>query len=275
MKKTVFSKQVLLTAAAVALLAGAGYAHTWMCQWTPGGWASCLGAKMHKGYVGGGPISGTEWLRETQVRERPEEHRKSLRARLIGDALAADETDQLLWHALAEQMRTELVPEPQEARAQDEAPARAVQVPADLKAATVDGQGVITVPAVACTVEGDKPEPVLFMNSSDKGMQMHLCRLGEDPEKTALVYRVEAPRAGTYHLTAKVVSIHNGIGLNLSVNGATDGISLPVPYTVGLWGKSKAVTVTLAEGTNTLRFTGQARNPPVTIKHFVLTPVNP
>jgi hypothetical protein len=45
---------------------------------------------------------------------------------------------------------------------------------------------------------------------------------------------------------------------------------MPLPYRIGLWGKSAPVTIELKAGRNVLKFHGQAR---VTIENFTLTPV--
>jgi len=47
-------------------------------------------------------------------------------------------------------------------------------------------------------------------------------------------------------------------------------VEFPLPYTIGLWGKSEPIEVELKAGTNELTFRGPSR---VTIDHFTLTPV--
>jgi formylglycine-generating enzyme required for sulfatase activity len=92
--------------------------------------------------------------------------------------------------------------------------------------------------------------------------------------KSRFEYKVIAPRAGKYSLTARVVTANYDQRLNVSVNDANSEIVIEMPFTVGNWQDSRPVTLTLDAGENTLRFW---RNQPpqygVTIKEFTLTPV--
>jgi formylglycine-generating enzyme required for sulfatase activity len=92
--------------------------------------------------------------------------------------------------------------------------------------------------------------------------------------KSRFEYQVIAPRSGRYSLTAQVVTANYDQRLNVSVNDAPSEIVMEMPYTVGNWQDSEPVTLTLAEGENTLRFW---RNQPpqygLAIKNFTLTPV--
>jgi len=141
---------------------------------------------------------------------------------------------------------------------------------------TIDGQGVITIPGVACSdptnstkrlFRGRFCEAVVFQKSHAGGTQLCLSRYAE-PSDT-FEYTFDAPRAGTYHMTARVITPAPNQALDVSANGA-DGIEMPFPYTVGLWGTTEPVDVELVKGENVLTFTGPSR---VTIKEFKLTPV--
>jgi formylglycine-generating enzyme required for sulfatase activity len=86
-------------------------------------------------------------------------------------------------------------------------------------------------------------------------------------------YVIEVPKAGDYKLSARVVTAQEGQSLQLAVNGAGTPISLALPFTLGKWGGSEAVTVTLKEGENTLHFwRDQAPQYGVALKSFTLKP---
>ena len=93
--------------------------------------------------------------------------------------------------------------------------------------------------------------------------------------KSRFEYEVIAPRAGTYALTAQVVTANYDQRLNVSVNDGVSETTLEMPFTLGTWQESEPVTLTLEEGQNTLRFWRD--QPPqygLAIKDFSLTPVD-
>jgi formylglycine-generating enzyme required for sulfatase activity len=86
-------------------------------------------------------------------------------------------------------------------------------------------------------------------------------------------YHVEVPTSGEYVLTALVVTAQEGQSLQLAVNGAEPPIHVTLPFTLGRWGVSEAVTVTLKKGDNILHFwRDQAPQYGVAVKSFSLTP---
>ena len=86
-------------------------------------------------------------------------------------------------------------------------------------------------------------------------------------------YTVEVPKAGDYTLRARVVTAQEGQSLQLAVNGAETPVSLALPFTLGKWGESELVTITLKQGPNTLRFwRDQAPQNGVALKEFTLKP---
>ncbi|MBL7223670.1 MAG: SUMF1/EgtB/PvdO family nonheme iron enzyme [Candidatus Brocadiae bacterium] len=89
--------------------------------------------------------------------------------------------------------------------------------------------------------------------------------------KSRFEYKITAPRAGKYSLTARVVTANYEQRLNVSANDAKPGIAMEMPFTVGNWQDSKPVTLTLEKGENTLRFS--RTQPPqygLAIKSFAL-----
>jgi hypothetical protein len=123
---------------------------------------------------------------------------------------------------------------------------------------------------VACSKPTNSTGKIRFMKSYLGGMQLHYSRMGQPEE---FEYTFEAPAAGKYALTARVVTTSADQHLLVAANGAKEPTDIAVPFTVGTWDKTPPVEVSLVKGRNVLRFT---RNEPVkglTIKEFTLTPV--
>jgi len=87
-------------------------------------------------------------------------------------------------------------------------------------------------------------------------------------------YKINAPKAGKYSMTARVVTANYNQQIIVSVNGAEPEVIMTMPFTVGKWQDSKPVTLTLKKGANTLYFS-RSRPPQkgVAIKSFALKPV--
>ncbi len=86
-------------------------------------------------------------------------------------------------------------------------------------------------------------------------------------------FTVEAPVAGDYTLTAKVVTSNVDQSIQVAVNDAESPDTIRLPFTIGAWGESEPVTVTLKEGSNTLHFwRDQAPQFGVALKSFTLKP---
>jgi len=86
-------------------------------------------------------------------------------------------------------------------------------------------------------------------------------------------YEFNVPKAGTYTLTAKVVTVNYDQHMSVSANGSDAEVSIAMPFTGGTWQESTPVTVSLKEGTNVLRFS--RTDPPqygLAIKSFTLKP---
>jgi hypothetical protein len=130
--------------------------------------------------------------------------------------------------------------------------------------------GAITIPAVACSNPTNSTKKIRFMKSSLGGLQLHYSRLGT-PE--AFEYTFDAPAAGKYALTARVVTVSPDQHLLVTVNDAPEPVDLAAPYTIGKWGQTQPATVVLAQGKNVLRFTRAEAVKGMTIKDFTLTPL--
>ena len=91
--------------------------------------------------------------------------------------------------------------------------------------------------------------------------------------KTYFEYEINAPKAGTYGLSALVVTNKHSQQLTVSVN-ESEQTDINLPFTVGKWQNSKPVKVTLKKGMNILKVT-RFRPPQkgVAVKSFTLKPL--
>jgi hypothetical protein len=258
--------------------------HAALAHWTPAGWTINLGAGWQYSTWENRP--GNDFLLEAEARAFPNEFLKSLRAQWLGAALGEKKVEFTepgsggFWNALGYTEKEAIVAEGKPVKVElagedlaeateskkAEAIARAQISEQDSKV-TVGPNGVITIPAAACTQPQNNTKNVTFMKSFLGGMQLNA---GGDE---AFEYAVTAPSAGKYDLTARVVTVHKNQKLNLTVAGGAR-VSLPLPYTVGEWRETQPIKVALNQGENTLRFSGEAKSLSFTIKEFTLKPVN-
>jgi hypothetical protein len=136
----------------------------------------------------------------------------------------------------------------------------------------VASNGVITIPAAATSNLNESTKKVIFMPSNQGGLQLHYSRSGREPQP--LEYTFEAPKAGKYELTARVVTPSWKQHLHIAANGADKPVDLELPHTVGMWEITSPVMVELKEGKNVLTFNhhtdGYAKG--FSIHEFKLTP---
>ena len=288
--------------------------HAAMSHWTPQGWVICLGASWSWAYWDG--QSGLNFHLESQARRYPKQFMKVLRARWTGAVLGDDKPDGMVpgtggfWYAMATTQEraivasgkpTRVIPTNQElARKYGPTLAQKVMdapVTAAEKQVTVDKNGVIHIPAVACREPSRSTTRILLTRSFLGGMQLHYNRVGivhthldaDQYERKGdgvmsqsrpvvkdiepFVYSFKSPHGGKYMLTARVVTVSPKQHLLLTANSDTKRIDIAVPWTDGMWQTTKPVEVTLVKGLNLLRFT---RNTTflrgLTIKDFTLTP---
>ena len=91
--------------------------------------------------------------------------------------------------------------------------------------------------------------------------------------KSHMEYLVDAPQAGRYTLQAQVVTANAGQRINVSVNDSESKQVIKMPFTVGSWGASQPVEITLEQGENILKFWRD--EPPqygLAVRNFTLTP---
>ncbi len=259
--------------------------HAAMSHWTPTGWVTNFGAAWYTNwwYNACGPM----FLMDTQARQVPDQYMKAVRADMVGLALNEEPVNYRkpgsggFWSALAVAEKRAIVAD-EEAKAAAQgaaaeptvASATRVQeaaIPDADKHIVCDQFGWITIPAVACSSPTHNTAKILFMKSWGGGAQLHYNRLGK-PED--FEYTVDIPSARRYMLTAHVVTIQKeDQQLYLTVNGAANPLEIQVPYTFGNWRPTPAITISLVQGKNTLRFARSPKAYGISIKDFVLEPV--
>ncbi|MGM0488422.1 MAG: hypothetical protein ACQESR_16890 [Planctomycetota bacterium] len=305
-----FFGRFILRAFGIPTTARSQPGHAALVHWTPHGWASCLGGGWgagHKAIFNHYPTD-LDFLASTQARENPQRFMKVKRAQWIGKAQgegmqygyhdnvrlrhmrkyvkqSVDEIDVPgFWNTVAcikqnmiiadlkakardavgEDLGESSEPELKDAVAQ-------VDIPDTERKITVDDKGVIHVPAAASSNPTNNTDVIRFMASNLGGMQLHYTRFGG---ADTFEYTIDAPKAGTYQLAARLVTPAPKQHLFLKLNDATDRIDINLPHTIGMWDKLKPVEIELKKGKNMMTFyRGHYFQRGVTIRDFTLTPV--
>jgi hypothetical protein len=260
--------------------------HAALSHWTPKGWLVNLGAGFEWSWwdKDEAPRSGADFLLETQARKYPKDYMKVLRAQWISAVLGEQAYNDRkhvaggFWSGMAHYQTVAIAAkavglgplgqelaeanESKESKAKEKAE-QAKLAEADRKV-VVGRDGAITIPAV---VHSKPSGHFMSMKSFSGGMQLH-CTGGFNAE-----YAFEAPHAGKYALTARVVTVQEGQKLLLTANDAKAPVEIAVPYTIGMWQQTQPVEIALVKGKNVLHFTLQDGSRGVTIKDFTLTAV--
>jgi len=257
--------------------------HAALSHWTPKGWVVNLGAGFEHSWwdKDEAPRSGADFLLETQARKHSAEYLKVLRAQWISRVLDEPQYNDRkkiaggFWSSLAHYQTAVLAatevslgPLGQELAEANESIEKLKPSPAKLadadKQPVLSRNGVITIPAVAV----NKPSGhFIMMKSYSGGMQLHATG-GFKAD-----YVVDVPSPGKYLLTARVVTVQEGQKMLLKWNAEKTPAEIAVPYTLGKWQATPANEVLLNAGKNTLNFALQNGSRGVTIKEFVLTPI--
>ncbi|NNM86279.1 MAG: hypothetical protein HKL96_11065 [Phycisphaerales bacterium] len=271
--------------------------HAAMSHWTPNGWVSVLGAGWQWAWWYN--RSGLNFYLETQARQYPQQFIKALRAQWVAAALGEQRPDLRtpgtgdLWYALAIKIERAIVasgaPAPKAPSyaqlAQMYGPTKAQMVEAapvsrSEMEVTTDGQGVIHIPAVACQKSLPRGfRAISFTKSFLGGMQAHYIAWGKGRGRhhqvstSPISYTVFTNRAGRYQLTATIVTVKAPQTLLVDVNHAGTSSEMTIPWTDGIWQQTQPVAVTLKSGNNVLTFKQGTGFKAMTIKEFVLTPV--
>ncbi|MCX7010687.1 MAG: hypothetical protein NTY53_26155 [Kiritimatiellaeota bacterium] len=261
------------------------HAHAALSHWTPKGWVVNLGAGFQWSWWDKGdvPQSGTDFLLETQARAAPQDYLKVLRAqwvnRVLGEQAYNDRKHLAggFWSSLAHNQAQAIAsaskavalgPLGQELAEANESKAQEKVEPVNLaetdRTLVTGKDGSITIPAVAHSKPTGHFAP---MKSFSGGMQVH-CSGGFKAD-----YAFDAPHAGKYALTARVVTAQEGQKFEVLANADKASAEIALPYTCGLWQQTKPVELSLVNGKNVMHFSVQDGSRGVTIKDFTLTPV--
>jgi len=284
-----FFGRFILRAFGIPTTARPSRGHAALAHWTPEGWVVCLGGGWGAGWTKTPYKKDLDFLATTQARATGRTYLQVKRAHWIGDATGEKRSYGLFpdniefWNGVALYTQRSIIEDAKSktlaAVGVDIAEANETREKIDIakvtitdtdRAIRVDSTGVITIPAAAISEPTKSTGRIIFMNSNLGGRQLHYSRNGKPQD---FEYSFDAPRAGTYALTARVVTPSWKQHLQVSVNGTGNPVEIALPFTVGMWGETEPLKVVLVKGRNVLSF---ARNEPVkgvTIRNFTLTPI--
>jgi len=266
--------------------------HAALTHWTPDGWVICLGAGWGSGWTKTRYKNDLDFLATTQARENRAAYLMVKRAQWIGDVLGEkpvygfESGDPGFWYGLSLYLQDAIIQQAEaktlaavgeelgEANESDVDYAfEAAEVGDADRQIRVTTSGVIKIPAVATSKPTKSTGKIIFMPSILGGKQLHYSRNGGAQD---FEYTFEAPAAGKYELTARVVTPSWKQSLLVTANDANKPVEIELPHTVGMWETTEPVEVELVEGENVLRFShksdGYAKG--FTIKDFTLKPAN-
>ncbi len=282
-----FFGRFILRCFGIPTLARPQKGHATLVHWTPEGWVINLGAGWGWGWMKSGQ-QDNDFLAMTQARRDEKAYLQVLRAQWVGTLLGEAPTLGFnaevsgFWNGVALYRQKAIIEASKavalaavgtdigEANVSKEKDVVETVTLTDADRKIVVGQDKsITIPAVACTFSTNNTEKIIFMKSFKDGLQMHYSRNGK---AEPFAYTFDAPAAGTYALSACVVTVSPNQHLLVAANDAKEPADIALPYTLGTWGQTAPVEVALVKGKNVLKFT---RNEPargLTIKQFTLKP---
>jgi hypothetical protein len=260
------------------------HAHAALSHWTPKGWVVNLGAGYPHSWwdKDEAPLSGSDFLLETQARAHAQDYLKVLRAQWISRILGEQAYNgrkgvaggfwSSMAHFQAQAIATStkavgLGPLGQELGEANESKEnekleQAKATEADRKI-VIGKDGVITIQAGGLSKSSGH---FASMKSFLGGLQVHATG-GFKAE-----YAVDAPHAGKYELSVRVATVQEGQKFLVQANDAKDAVEIAVPYTIGKWQQTPPATVSLVNGKNVLHVTLKDGSRGVTIKDFTLIP---
>ena len=264
--------------------------HAALAHWTPDGWVVCLGGGWGAGSTKTPYKKDRDFLANTQARENESAFMKVKRAQWIGNLKGEKPVYGFLsgkpefWHGIALYIQQQIIQaakavelaavgtdigEANESKVKEKV--KKVQVTAADRKIIVQKDGSMTIPAVATSNPTNSTQKIKFMASNLGGMQLHYERNGK-PQN--FEYTFNAPEAGKYALTARVVTPSWRQILVLQVNDAKEAVNIDLPFTVGMWDTTTPVEITLKKGENRLTFSRSGDYiKGLTIKEFYLKPV--
>lgn len=261
--------------------------HATLVHWTPAGWVINLGASWGWGTVAGN--ADTDFLAMTQARKVAAAYPEVQRAQWVGTLLGEKRAPGFgaaatgFWNGVALYQQRAIIEKAKAVtlaavgtdigeanESKEKELVKAVAVTEEDKKIVVNPGGGITIPAVACSKPANSTAKIRFMKSQLGGMQLHYSRNGN---AEPFEYTFDAPAAGKYALSARVVTVSPDQHLLVAVNDAKEFVDIAAPYTIGKWEQTPPVEVVLVKGGNVLRFSRSEPVKGLTIKDFTLTPV--
>lgn len=265
--------------------------HAALAHWTPDGWVVCLGGGWGAGSTKTRYKKDLDFLANTQAREYSAEYVKVKRAQWLGTMMGEKPVYGLysgspgMWYGISLYLQKDIIEtnkakalaavgedigEANESKVKEKV--NKVNIESEERRVSVFDDGSILIPAVSCVRPTNNTPKIKFMKSVLGGMQLHYERTGKGKE--TFEYAVDIPNGGEYLLSSRVVTPSWKQHLLLAVNGSDELVDIPLPYTIGMWGETEPVRITLKKGKNTLVFSRQEdRLKGITVKDFRLTPI--
>jgi len=272
--------------------------HSTLGHWHPDGWQTRMGGNWGRGPKGYGRMGGraraygsdVQFLASSQARENAAEFMKVKRSQWIAavagepykpglvtpDAKPSKPGETVkppFWSDLALQEQRRIIANQ---KPWTRVLSKSTKAPGPVGKVTVGGDGVITIPAAACSNptenqvflwHGGLSDQISFVKDTTSGaVRVNLSRYAK--ECNQVEYAFDAPKGGKYKLAANAAVPKWNNRLIVTANGGTP-VEMPLTYTIGLLGKSEPIMIELKAGKNVLKFHGPAR---VTVDKFTLTP---
>ena len=282
-----FFGRFILRSFGIPTLARPQPGHATLVHWSPAGWVINLGAGWGHGTVEG--AADTDFLAMTQARKVAAAYPEVQRAQWVGAVLGETKAAGFaaaasgFWNGVALYQQRAIIEKAKAVtlaavgtdigeanESKEKELLKAVTVTEADRKIVVDQNGEITIPAVACSSPTNNTKKIRFMKSYLGGLQLHYSRLGN---AEAFEYIFDAPAAGKYALSARVVTVSPDQHLFIAVNDAKETVDLAAPYAIGKWEQTQPVAVSLSKGKNVLHFTRAEPVKGMSIKQFTLTPV--
>jgi hypothetical protein len=274
--------------------------HSTLAHWHPDGWQTRLGGNWGRGPKGYGRMGGrarsygadVQFLASSQARENAAEFMKVKRSQWIAavtgesfkpglvtpDATKPSKPGEIVkstfWSDLALQEQRRIIAKQ---KPWTRVLSKTTKAPGPTGKVSVGADGVITIPAAACSSptenkvflwHGGLSDQISFVKDNKSGtVRVNFSRYAKEGDQVE--YTFDAPKGGKYKLAADAATPKWDQRLIVVSNGGAP-VEMPLTYTIGLLGKSAPVEVELKAGSNVLKFHGPVR---VTLDKFTLTPV--
>jgi hypothetical protein len=218
-----FIGRFILRAFGIPVTARPQPGHAALTHWTPDGWVVCLGGGWGIGNTKGRYGKDLDFLANTQARMAGDDFMQVKRAQWIGDVMGEprvfgfhSRTQPEFWYGVSLYIQKGII-EASNAKTlaavgEDIGEANVTREKIELTKVTIteedrkihlDDKGAIIIPAAATSEPTKSTGEIIFMDSVLGGKQLHYSRNGGNP---VFKYSFEAPAAGSYELTAKLVT---------------------------------------------------------------------